>query len=163
KNAEAKLDFLNAEISRLGLELNFVDEQDSGKFQEIVDKVQEIQKLIEAKEDEVDIRKRLAAREPRTWRVILFLDGLDEVGDDKARRNVVRAVQTFAQDYPQCRIAVTCRVRSYEGAKNAKWQLTGWPVVTLANWTLEQMQHYIKAWYTAAAVVGNMAIETRDE
>jgi hypothetical protein len=54
---------------------------------------------------------------------------------------VVRAVQAFAQQYQQCRIVVTCRVRAYEGEHNAEWQLPGWPTATLADWTLGQMQH----------------------
>jgi len=56
-------------------------------------------------------------------RVLLLLDGLDEVAGEHSRRQVVRAVQAFAQQYQQCRIVVTCRVRAYEGEHNAEWQL----------------------------------------
>ena len=163
KKAEAELDLLTSEIARLGLSAKLVENQDSVKFQEIVDQIQEKRKLIEAKDAEVAIRRRLVVLEPRMWCVILLLDGLDEVGTDNARQDIVRAIQAFAQTYPQCRIAVTCRVRAYEGEKNAKWHLAGWPVVTLADWTLEQMQQYIKAWYLAAGTIASMSIKTREE
>jgi formylglycine-generating enzyme required for sulfatase activity/energy-coupling factor transporter ATP-binding protein EcfA2 len=96
-------------------------------------------------------------------RVLLLLDGLDEVAGEHSRRQVVRAVQAFAQQYPQCRIVVTCRVRAYEGAHNAEWQLPGWQTATLADWTLGQMQHFVQAWYAAAAASGGMSAEKRDD
>jgi len=96
-------------------------------------------------------------------RVLLLLDGLDEVAGEHSRRQVVRAVQAFAQQYQQCRIVVTCRVRAYEGEHNAEWQLPGWPTATLADWTLGQMQHFVEAWYAAAAASGGMHDEKRDD
>jgi len=96
-------------------------------------------------------------------RVLLMLDGLDEVAGSDSRRQVVRAVQAFAQQYPQCRIVVTCRVRAYEGQHNQQWQLPGWQTATLADWTLGQMQHFVQAWYAAAAASGGMSAEKRDE
>jgi formylglycine-generating enzyme required for sulfatase activity len=96
-------------------------------------------------------------------RVLLLLDGLDEVAGEHSRRQVVRAVQAFATHYKQCRIVVTCRVRAYEGEHNAEWQLPGWQTATLADWTLGQMQHFVEAWYAAAAASGGMSAEKRDD
>jgi formylglycine-generating enzyme required for sulfatase activity len=96
-------------------------------------------------------------------RVLLMLDGLDEVVGEHSRRQVVRAVQAFAEQYPQCRIVVTCRVRAYEGQHNQQWQLPGWKTATLADWTLGQMQHFVQAWYAAATASGGMSAEKRDE
>ncbi|WP_425430792.1 NACHT domain-containing protein, partial [Candidatus Chloroploca asiatica] len=44
-------------------------------------------------------------------RVILLLDGLDEVAGAESRRKVVRAVQSFAQRFRRIRMVVACRVR----------------------------------------------------
>ncbi len=96
-------------------------------------------------------------------RVLLLLDGLDEVVGRNARRQVAQAVQSFAAQYPQCRIVVTCRVRAYEGTHNAAWQLPGWPTATLADWTPGQMQHFVQAWYGAAAAASGMSVEKCDE
>ena len=81
--------------------------------------------------------------------VLLMLDGLDEVVGADSRRQVVGAVRAFAAEYPQCRIVVSCRVRAYEGERNQAWQLPGWPVATLADWTPAQMRRFADAWYTA--------------
>jgi formylglycine-generating enzyme required for sulfatase activity len=96
-------------------------------------------------------------------RVLLLLDGLDEVVGSTSRQQVVRAVQAFAKAYPACRLVVTCRVRAYEGAPNQAWQLPGWPTATLADWTVGQMQHFVQAWYGAAAASSRMSGEKRDE
>ena len=82
-------------------------------------------------------------------RVLLMLDGLDEVSGERSRQLVVQAVTAFRREYPSGRMVVSCRVRAYEGAQNAVWQLPGWPSVTLADWTLGQMRHFVAAWYDA--------------
>ena len=96
-------------------------------------------------------------------RVLLLLDGLDEVAGRASRQQVVGAVQAFARHYPQCRMVVTCRVRAYAGEHNAAWQLPGWPTATLADWTPGQMEHFVAAWYAAAATSGGMPTAKRDE
>jgi len=96
-------------------------------------------------------------------RVLLLLDGLDEVAGRASRQQVVGAVQAFARHYPQCRMVVTCRVRAYAGEHNAAWHLPGWPTATLADWTPGQMQHFVAAWYAAAATSGGMPAAKRDK
>jgi formylglycine-generating enzyme required for sulfatase activity/energy-coupling factor transporter ATP-binding protein EcfA2 len=96
-------------------------------------------------------------------RVILLLDGLDEVAGAGSRRKIVRAVQSFAERYPTCRIVVACRVRAYEGERNAAWQLSGWPTATLADWTLGQMQAFVKAWYDTVAALRSRTDTWRGE
>jgi formylglycine-generating enzyme required for sulfatase activity len=96
-------------------------------------------------------------------RVILLLDGLDEVAGADTRRKVVRAVQSFAARYPACRMLVACRVRAYEGERNAAWQLPGWPTATLADWTIGQMRAFIQAWYGTVAELRARTADWRDE
>jgi formylglycine-generating enzyme required for sulfatase activity len=101
--------------------------------------------------------------EVEAGRVILLLDGLDEVAGAESRRKVVRAVRSFAERYPDCRIVVACRVRAYEGERNAQWQLPGWPSATLADWTIGQMQAFVYAWYHTVAELRDRTTEWRDE
>jgi formylglycine-generating enzyme required for sulfatase activity len=96
-------------------------------------------------------------------RVLLLLDGLDEVAGAESRRKVVRAVQLFAQEWPQCRMVVSCRVRAYEGEQNQAWQLPGWPTATLEPWNAAQQQHFIAAWYQAAVDAGALPEAQRVE
>ncbi|WP_172450866.1 NACHT domain-containing protein, partial [Candidatus Chloroploca asiatica] len=78
-------------------------------------------------------------------------------------RKVVRAVQSFAQRFRRIRMVVACRVRAYEGERNAAWQLPGWPTATLADWTLGQMDAFITAWYHTVAVLRSRTAHWRDE
>jgi formylglycine-generating enzyme required for sulfatase activity len=89
-------------------------------------------------------------------RVLLLLDGLDEVAGAESRQQVVRAVAQFAREYGQCRMVVTCRVRAYEGQQNAAWQLAGWATTTLEPWDRAQMHHFVAAWYDAAVQAGGL-------
>jgi formylglycine-generating enzyme required for sulfatase activity len=96
-------------------------------------------------------------------RAILLLDGLDEVAGAESRRKVVRAVQSFAARYPTCRMVVACRVRAYEGERNAPWRLPGWPSATLADWTISQMRFFVQAWYHTLAGLRGRPEVWRDE
>lgn len=95
--------------------------------------------------------------------VLLLLDGLDEVAGADSRHKVVQAVQSFTAHYPACRVVVACRVRAYEGERNTAWQLPGWPTATLADWTLGQMQRFVRAWYHNVAELRARTTTWRDE
>lgn len=96
-------------------------------------------------------------------RVLLLLDGLDEVAGANSRQQVIQAVQAFTEQYKQCCTVVACRVRAYEGEQNTAWRLPGWPTVTLADWSLGQMEYFIDAWYHAAAAASAMPATKRDD
>jgi formylglycine-generating enzyme required for sulfatase activity len=89
-------------------------------------------------------------------RVLLMLDGLDEVASNTSRQQVSAAMQAFATEYPQCRFVVSCRVRAYQGAQNQGWHLPGWSIATLSDWLPAQMVHFVTAWYTAVALGGGV-------
>ena len=92
-------------------------------------------------------------------RLLLLLDGLDEVPTEGARRLVVRAVEAFAAAYGACRIVVSCRVRAYEGEQNAAWRLRDWPTATLADWSPGQMRAFVDGWYGA---MGGLPADERE-
>ena len=95
--------------------------------------------------------------------VILLLDGLDEVAGADSRRKVVRAVRLFAEDHPNCRIVVACRIRAYAGERNQAWQLPGWPTATLADLTLPQMAWFVQEWYSVVAPLRGRDPQWRDD
>lgn len=94
--------------------------------------------------------------------VLLLLDGLDEVAGGHSRQQVIDAVRAFAEEQPQCRIVVACRVRAYTGPQNAAWQLVGWPTAVIVDWTPGQVRAFISAWYGAAAAASRMPESKRD-
>jgi formylglycine-generating enzyme required for sulfatase activity len=80
---------------------------------------------------------------------ILLLDGLDEVPVDAtptsaSREATVRAVRAFAERYGRASVVLTCRTRAFTDALQ---DCLGWPVETLAPFTLGQVRHFVPAWY----------------
>jgi formylglycine-generating enzyme required for sulfatase activity len=81
---------------------------------------------------------------------LLLCDGLDEVpitsstGQSAARITTLVTLRAFATMHPSARIVVTCRSRAF--ADDLRTQI-GWPVETLAPFTLGQVRHFVPAWY----------------
>ncbi|NWG18035.1 MAG: hypothetical protein HXY41_15525 [Chloroflexi bacterium] len=92
---------------------------------------------------------------------ILILDGLDEIYDESDRRKVRGVVEDFASRYPHCRIVVTCRSAAYR--QGAAWRLSErFKIVELAPYTWRQINHYVEAWYTVAAINRPSSLGSRD-
>ncbi|MBX0331519.1 SUMF1/EgtB/PvdO family nonheme iron enzyme, partial [Oscillochloris sp. ZM17-4] len=88
----------------------------------------------------------------RRGRLLLLLDGLDEVADPVLRAQVAAAVAALA-DRHEAFVVVTCRSRSFDGAVAAP--LAGWDdPVTLAPFTLGQIRHFVRGWYAGSALRG---------
>ena len=75
--------------------------------------------------------------------VLLLFDGLDEVPSN-LRKKVVDLVNAVAERYQSRRIVVTCRPYAYLGQK---YRLNGFHQVTLAAFSPEQIERFIKNWY----------------
>ncbi len=80
---------------------------------------------------------------------LILLDGLDEVPVTATSRSAdrlttLRAVRAFAERYRQTTIVLTCRTRAFTADLR---QGLGWPVETLAPFTLGQIRHFVPAWY----------------
>ena len=81
--------------------------------------------------------------------VLILLDGLDEVPvaatpTSADRLTTLRAVRAFAERYGKTRVLLTCRTRAFTDAVQVS---LGWPVETLAPFTLGQIRHFVPAWY----------------
>jgi formylglycine-generating enzyme required for sulfatase activity len=83
-------------------------------------------------------------------RVIVFLDGLDEVPDDDTlRRFVLDTVEAFAiGPFKASRIVVSCRPRSYD---DPKWQLDGFERAELAELDKAKIEQFIERFYEEVA------------
>ncbi len=98
--------------------------------------------------------------------VLALLDGLDEVSDQAQRARVRDAVAAFAQkhNHPRNRYLITCRVYAYVQTDRTGRYLFQMPesftVYTLAAFSPERMDAFIKAWY---AEVHQLGWKTEDE
>lgn len=89
-------------------------------------------------------RKHFLARlQGETPSVLLLLDGLDEVSDERQRNVILKAIAAFQVSYPQVPMIVTCRIRPYEAMKGA----LDCEVFTLAPLELPQMERFLERWY----------------
>ncbi len=92
--------------------------------------------------------------------ILLLFDGLDEVpresekGVTADRRTTQRAVRDFAQIHARAALVLTCRVRAFDTPLRDD---LGWPVETLAPFTLGQIRHFIPAWYHELVQCGQIA------
>jgi formylglycine-generating enzyme required for sulfatase activity len=90
-------------------------------------------------------------------KVIVLLDGLDEIPTAQQRGQVRDAVQVFTERYPACRMVVTCRTLSYQDPKG---QLSDWPAYRLAEFDEPKIDSFIAAWYGELA---RLTVVTGDE
>jgi len=94
-------------------------------------------------------------------RVLILLDGLDEVPSCGQRLFVRDAVTAFADRYWRSRFLITCRVLSYQppatpDALDLRLPLSVFPTFELASFDQEKIDRFIRAWYdelSANAVV----------
>ncbi len=72
---------------------------------------------------------------------VVLLDGLDEVLDPAAHDRAVAEIQHFANEYPNNRLLVTCRVAGWRN------QLPGWRVYHVQDFDSDDIHRFISAWY----------------
>jgi len=95
---------------------------------------------------------------------LLLFDGLDEVPlagtpDVADRFTTLRAVQALVRRYAHCPAIVTCRTRAFDAAARAE---LGWPVETLAPFTLGQVRAFVPAWYRELVAKSQITPEQAD-
>ena len=72
---------------------------------------------------------------------IVFLDGLDEVLDEKIHKKVVEEICAFANTYPDNWIVVTCREAGWHG------QLPNFNQYRVQEFDRDDVRQFIGAWY----------------
>ena len=80
-------------------------------------------------------------RHLRNGRCVVLLDGLDEVLDETSHEHVVGEIQSFANEYPDNFIVVTCRVAGWRG------QLPNFKQFTVREFDRDDVRQFVGAWY----------------
>jgi formylglycine-generating enzyme required for sulfatase activity/class 3 adenylate cyclase/energy-coupling factor transporter ATP-binding protein EcfA2 len=76
---------------------------------------------------------------------LLLLDGVDEVPEaNRGRVALKEAIETFARDFPHCRILVTSRPYGYQ---DPQARFSDFEVRTLMEFTAGQIRTFIGRWY----------------
>ncbi|MGB5637006.1 MAG: SUMF1/EgtB/PvdO family nonheme iron enzyme, partial [Waterburya sp.] len=73
---------------------------------------------------------------------LVMLDGLDEVADEKQRKQVRDWVEKQIQDYPKAKFIITSRPFGYKSAP-----LEGVDVLEVLPFTIKQVEEFIDNWY----------------
>lgn len=82
----------------------------------------------------------------------LVLDGLDEVPETgSTREDTLWAVKEFRKKFPRARLLLTCRTYAYRSGDKARdtgWSLDGFTDARLLPFDWEQIQTFVKRWYS---------------
>ena len=78
-------------------------------------------------------------------KLLVLLDGLDEIPDASLRMQIVRQIEIFTQSYPHNRFIVTSRIVGYKDAPLA----AEYQAYTLEDFNEEQIKNFTKKWCPA--------------
>ena len=81
--------------------------------------------------------------ELRNGRCLVLLDGLDEIGAEDAKAQMVKCVQAFVREYPRNRFALSSRVVGFDGSP---WWELGFSVVRMLGYRDAEMKEFTKKW-----------------
>ncbi|MDS4042756.1 MAG: SUMF1/EgtB/PvdO family nonheme iron enzyme [Candidatus Competibacter sp.] len=80
---------------------------------------------------------------------LVLLDGLDEVPEAARRRRcLLGSIQDFVAPLPADKTRVLLTARPYAYA-DPRWHLAGFPVLALAPFRREQVEHFVDRWHRA--------------
>ncbi|MFN8443770.1 MAG: SUMF1/EgtB/PvdO family nonheme iron enzyme [Caldilineaceae bacterium] len=79
--------------------------------------------------------------------VLLLLDGLDEVVDEK-RPQLLKAIRHFLDSYPHVPLILTCRIRPWQGWSEGKNRPLPLPVYTLDRLDNHAIANFLQRWYS---------------
>ena len=74
---------------------------------------------------------------------LVMLDGLDEVGDEDRREELVRAVKRFVAQYPRNRFVLTSRLVGFDASP---WTRSGFSIVRLSGYGRKQLKEFVEKW-----------------
>lgn len=87
-----------------------------------------------------DFGKRLIARK----NLLILLDGLDEILNEKDRKQVAQWIETARTLHPECRFVVTCRYAGYSEAVRLDANFLELHIRPLSD---EQVESFVRNWY----------------
>ncbi len=77
-------------------------------------------------------------------RGLILLDGLDEV-TEKNQEEIIKQIRKFSEKYHKNKFIITCRIAAQE------YRFTGFTEVEIADFTIEQIEHFAQKWFVAVA------------
>jgi predicted NACHT family NTPase len=80
----------------------------------------------------------------RQGKILLLLDGLDEISD-RDNDEILKQIQQFAEIYYQNQIIVTCRLAAQQ------YHFHGFTYVELADFNEHQIETFVRKWFIATA------------
>ncbi|WLE96714.1 MAG: NACHT domain-containing protein [Candidatus Electrothrix communis] len=92
-------------------------------------------------------------------RVVLLLDGLDEIFDPKEREQAINDIHRFSNDYPDTRIILTSRVVGY---KAQRLRGAGFQDFMLQDLDEEQIAQFLALWHETTFADANEAERKRE-
>ena len=92
-------------------------------------------------------------------RVVLLLDGLDEIFDPKEREQAINDIHRFSNDYPDTRIILTSRVVGY---KAQRLRGAGFQDFMLQDLDEEQIEQFLTLWHETTFSDTNEAERKRE-
>lgn len=99
-------------------------------------------------------------RHLKSGNCVVLLDGLDEVLDENYHKQVVKEIQTFANEYPDNWLVVTCRVAGWHE------QLPNFRQYTVEEFDSDDVRQFIGAWYrevTRTEAINRLGISPKVE
>jgi formylglycine-generating enzyme required for sulfatase activity len=145
--------------SRLGNPLPiFVRLRDLGK----TDPKQSLLSLIESSENIglKNIPGGFFERKLKLGNCVVLLDGLDEVLDENSHKHAITEIMSFANEYPENWIVVTCRIAGWHG------QLPNFKQYTVREFDRDDVRQFIGAWYrevTRTETVNRLGVSPKAE
>jgi predicted NACHT family NTPase len=146
--------------SVIGQELGFDDWQHFSEVKEKINKAkEEINKLRVSegttKKPEDDLKKEIEQLEGQLkslplyhllekGRLLILMDGLDELTSSELRHSVQLQLRVISQDYPRNRFILTCRTQIIDTIP------TGFTSVEVADFNPEQVRQFVQNWFTAS-------------
>ncbi|MCP4396931.1 MAG: NACHT domain-containing protein, partial [bacterium] len=99
----------------------------------------------------------LLARYLDEGKVLLLLDGFDEVPESEQRREQLKGiVEAFVKRFHKCRVLLTSRTYAYQ---RQDWQLQGFAESVLAPFSRAQIQQFVEQWYAHFAEMRGLTPE----
>nr|WP_242043589.1 NACHT domain-containing protein [Leptolyngbya sp. FACHB-671] len=102
---------------------------------------QQQKKQIEALQQQLDTLSLQALL--TRGKLLILMDGLDEVPTNDLRRDIQEQLRRIAEDYPNNRFALTCRTQIMTSIP------VGFTSVEVADFNLEQVQQFVQNWFEA--------------
>lgn len=87
-------------------------------------------------------------------KVIILLDGLDEVNQTNHKRDImIKQIEEFINRFQRCKFLITCRIASIQ------YLFESFTYVEIADFSMEQIKAFSKKWFNNKKVMGKFLAE----